>query len=80
MNTKEPVEAKNFPILEAAIFDRGIKKKVIAEKLNISAKALSNKLSGKSTFTWDEVVTLKCVFFPDIAPERLMSRNNGKSA
>lgn len=67
-----------FPELEMAIFERGMKKKVVAQKLNISQKTLSNKLTGKSQFTWKEVCLLQ-TFFPDIPKERLLQENPNQS-
>ena len=75
MYSAKPITSKTFPVLESVIFERGIKKKDIAEKLNISIKALSNKIAGKNAFTWDEVCTMQKYFFPDISKERLLQRN-----
>ena len=75
MYVSKPAESRVFPVLERAIFDRGIKKKAIAEKLNISTKSLSNKLIGKSTFTWDEICVIQNFFFPDMTKEELLKKN-----
>ena len=61
-----------FPILEGKIAERGLLKKNIADALSISQRALSNKLSGKSDFTWGEVVTMQDAFFRDVSKEELM--------
>ena len=50
-NTPEPF----YPNLEAEIARRGIKKKDIAEKLNLTTKTFSNKLIGKTDFWVKEV-------------------------
>lgn len=45
-NTPKPF----YPNLEAEIARRGIKKKDMADKLNLTPKTLSNKLIGKTDF------------------------------
>lgn len=63
-----------FPVLEGKIAERGLLKKNIADTLNISQRALSNKLNGKNDFTWSEVVTMQETYFKDVSKEDLMSR------
>ena len=48
-----------YPTLEREIAGRGIKKKAIAESINVCNKSLNNKLSGRVPFTWPEVETIK---------------------
>ena len=60
-----------YPVLVGEIAKRGIKKKAIARSLGICDKALSNKLNGKTPFTWPEVRTIRHQFFPDIPPDVL---------
>lgn len=74
MNVNCIIDKRKFPTLENAIFSRGIKKKVIADTLGITPKTLSNKLSGKCEFTWEEVLKLKTNFFPDVDTEQLMCK------
>lgn len=70
-----------FPVLEGKIAERGLLKKNIADTLNISQRAFSNKLNGKSDFTWREVVTMQSAYFSDVTKEELMSRTiSGESA
>lgn len=64
-----------YPELEGQIAARGIKKMAIAANIGCSPKTLSNKLVGKSPFTWDEVITINKVFFPDMTAEALMRTN-----
>ena len=40
-------------------------------------RAFSNKLNGKSDFTWREVVTMQSAYFSDVTKEELMSRTIG---
>ena len=70
-----------FPVLEGKIAERGLLKKNIADTLHISQRAFSNKLNGKSDFTWGEVVTMQDTYFRDVSKEELMSRTiSGESA
>ncbi len=68
-----------YPNLVGEIAKRGIKKKSIAESIGVCDKSLSNKLNGKSPFTWPEVVTIKERFFPDMTPERLFATSDQAS-
>lgn len=63
-----------YPTLIGEIARRGIRKCVIAERLNISERALYNKLSGLSSFTWEEVCAIKDCFFPDMDQASLFTR------
>lgn len=60
-----------YPVLTGEIAKRGIKKKAIAQSINVCRKTLDNKLSGKTPFTWPEVKTILHRFFPDMAPDEL---------
>ncbi len=60
-----------YPILEAKIAEHGIKKKDIAKALRITARALSSKFTRRVSFTLDEALTIKQMFFPDIPAEKL---------
>lgn len=64
-----------YPTLEREIAGRGIKKKIIAESINVCNKSLNNKLAGRVAFTWPEVETIKNKFFPDMTPEVLFARS-----
>lgn len=61
-----------YPVLEGQIAARGIRKTVIAKRIGCSTRALSNKLSGRSRFDWDEVTAMRMTFFPDVSSEDLM--------
>lgn len=63
-----------YPVLEAKITDRGIKKIKIAEAINVSYRSFTNKLSGNTAFTWDEVCVVQERFFPDMELKDLFSR------
>lgn len=60
-----------FPTLSGEIARRGIKKKAIAEALDICNRSLNNKLNGRVPFTWDEVKRMRSQFFPDMTPDEL---------
>lgn len=62
-----------YPFLVSEIFRRGYKKKKIAEKLGVSQRALSNKLRGVSSFTWEQACDLQKNFFPDVPKEQLFA-------
>ena len=53
-----------YPNLVGEIAKRGIRRKDIASVLGISERALYTKLSGRVSFTWDEVVSMTERFFP----------------
>ena len=70
MNTVKPY----YPILEAKIAENGIAKKDIAEKLGITPRSLSCKLSGDVDFWWKEVVAISEIF-SEIEPFSLFQHN-----
>lgn len=61
-----------YPALEGLIAARGIRKKSIAKTIGCTNRSLSNKLRGRTHFTWDEVLIMNENFFPDMTPESLM--------
>lgn len=63
-----------YPTLIGEIAKRGIKKSAIAKHLGISERALYNKLSGRASFTWEEVIAINTRFFPDFGPTSLFAR------
>lgn len=66
----------HFPTLSGEIAKRGIKKKAIADALGICNRSLSNKLSGRVSFTWDEVKEIRSRFFPDMSPDELFQEQD----
>ncbi len=62
-----------YPALEREIAGRGIKKKDIAESIGVCYKALSNRMTGKTPFTWPEVCKIRNTFFPDMENDVLFS-------
>lgn len=63
-----------YPVLEGKIAERGIRKKTIAEALNITPRAFGMKMSGKTEFTWPEVEAIQGIFFKDMSIDSLMKR------
>lgn len=63
-----------FPELEKQILMHGMRKKDIAEILHITAKGLSNKLTGIREFTLLEIEQIAALF-PDMAWEALFERS-----
>ena len=64
-----------FPVLVSEIASRKIKKADIAKTLRICDKALYNKLNGIASFTLEEALLLRDVFFPDKTVEELFARS-----
>ena len=72
----EAVQMKKiYPLMEATIVMRGIRKSVIAARLGISERCLYNKLKGITPFTWKEVEILQKDFFPDMTKEEIMNKS-----
>ena len=62
-----------YPNLVGEIARRGVKKSVIASRLNISERSLYSKMNGTTPFTWDEACILKDTFFPDVDKDVLFA-------
>lgn len=62
-----------YPVLVSEIARRGIKKCAIAKRLGISDKSLSNKMVGRTQFSWPEVLAIQKTFFPDLTPDELFA-------
>lgn len=69
-----------FPILAGEIAKRGIKKTAIASALEISTRALYNKMSGVVPFTWPETCAIQSQFFPDMDKDDLFRRADDQPA
>lgn len=63
-----------YPNLVSEIAKRDIKRKKIAEALNISYKAFSNKMRGVAPFTFDEALIIHESFFPELDMKFLFKR------
>jgi hypothetical protein len=69
-----------YPILDRLIYERGIKRKTICSAIGVSPRTFTNKMSGVSEFSWSEVCKIQSKFFPDVSKEKLMQKNENKSA
>lgn len=63
---------KSYSFLNGKIAEKNLKKKEIAEALNISPRAFRNKLHGTQPFLWSEVLQMHSNFFSDISIDELM--------
>ena len=61
-----------FPVLEAELSRRGIKKKDVAKELGISNKCMSNKMTGKTELTLSEILSIQKII-PDVTIDELFS-------
>ncbi|MEA4914585.1 MAG: hypothetical protein VB061_08440 [Christensenella sp.] len=71
------MQKAKYRVLLALINDRGIRKSVIARRLDISPKTLYGKLRGKTGFIFEEARIIHEEFFPDVPLERLFSVSEG---
>lgn len=62
----------SYAFLCGKIAEKNIKKKEIASALNISPRALRNKLYGTQPFLWSEVRIMHSHFFSDVPIDELM--------
>jgi len=60
-----------FRNLKAEMARQGISNKSLAEHLNITDRALRNKLSGASEFTWEQVCKIQTELFPHMNKDYL---------
>ena len=63
-----------YPVLTGMIAQRAVTKSKIAEAAGMSEKAFYNKMSGRTSFTWEEVCTIQSQFFPDIEKDELFRK------
>ena len=62
--------------LRTALFDRGIRMRVVADAIGVSTRALYNKIDGRSPFTWYEACIIQSRFFPDLSKDELFVKPN----
>ncbi len=65
-----------FVNLKVEFLKKGIRRKELAQRLNISEPALSNKLNGKNDFTLKEVLIIKQALQVDMPIEELFARSD----
>lgn len=61
----------SYPNLTKLLDERGIRKIAVAKKLKISERALKNKITGKTSFSWEQACEIQKSFFPDITKDEL---------
>lgn len=66
-----------FPVLEAEIAKRGIRKKDIAAVLKLTPRSFSQKMTGKVGFWYDEACTIQKTFFNDVTTDILFRHESG---
>ena len=64
-----------LPNLEAEIARNHIKKKAIADALDISERGLRKKLTGESKFTFPQAEAIRDTFFPGMDLEYLFKQS-----
>lgn len=69
-----------YPTLIGEMAKREIQRKALAECIGVCDKAMRNKLSGKSPFTWPEVKKIRHSFFPDIPPDKLFATRDERDS
>lgn len=50
--------------LKTEMIKMGITIEQVASKLNLSGKTISNKIEGKTPFSYEEALNIKEIFFP----------------
>ena len=67
------IRAEHYPNLAKAMAEREIRLRTIAESIEITERALRNKLTGATDFTWKEVCTIQARFFPERTKDELFA-------
>ncbi len=62
-----------YPVLNGKMAERGISKTKMAIAIDAAPRTLHNKLTGKTSFTWEEVNIIQERFFPDVSLSVLFS-------
>lgn len=60
-----------FCVLNGKIAESNLLRRDIAKRLGISNRSFRNKMTGETSFTWDEVKLIRNEFFPGIPLEQL---------
>lgn len=68
-----------FPNLSAEMARYGITNKDLARVTGKTERTITDKISGRTDFTWPEIVTIRDELFPGISVEYLFSES-AKSA
>lgn len=66
-----------YPNLVGECARKGVLMSDIASTINCTPRALSNKMKGKSHFTWPEVDAIHRTYFPEVTKDYLMQTSVG---
>lgn len=69
-----------FPNLEAEMVRRDVSNKKIAEAIGVCEKTLRNKMTGRVSFTWPEVRTIRGTFFEDMTLDELFATSDERDS
>jgi len=64
---------KVYPNLEAEMARKGLKRKDLADVLNVRTATIYDKLNGKYPFTLNEAMKIRDNLFPDLTVDYLFS-------
>ena len=69
-----------YRVLKGEMVKNGITVRELALKIGITERGLRNKINGKTSFSWDEVLKIKTEAFTDALLEELFQKdeNNKK--
>lgn len=61
--------------LEAEMARHSIKRKNLSDEIGVKYSTISDKLNGRTPFTFDETVKIKKTFFPELPLEYLFDKS-----
>lgn len=61
-----------YPNLVGECARKGIRMADIADAIGCTQRAMTNKMQGRTCFTWPEVDVIQRRFFPDLTKDYLM--------
>ena len=67
-----------YPNLVGEMAKNQITKRALAQEIGICERAMTNRLSGKTPFTWPEVRRIRRVFCPTLTLDYLFSSADEK--
>lgn len=62
--------------LRAEMARSGLKQEDLAKSIGVRVATISDKMNGKNRFYYDEALTIKKSFFPDLEIEYLFENEN----
>lgn len=64
-----------YRVLKGEMVKNGITVRELASKIGITERGLRNKINGKTSFSWEEVLKIKSEAFPDALLEELFLKD-----